>query len=149
MHTYEANRVAVGGHTRRVRDALLGLGMSRCSLRLVQHQFTRDPLRPSWYCLFWRWFQALWVAHRAGAEFLFEDFVARVEALRAAERGGPCPGWPQQVARCVRECGEAVESAVLADDDARLRKEVSEAIVELRRLLAMSSAKGAARRKAA
>jgi hypothetical protein len=148
VQTHDANRVAVGGHTRRVRDALLRLGMRRCSLRLVQYQFEPDPIRPSWYCLFWRWFHALWVAHRAGAEFLFEDFLARVEALRGAERPAP-HGWPEQVARVVRECGEAVEASVLARDEARIRKEVTEAIRELRRLLAMSVAKGADTRRAA
>jgi hypothetical protein len=80
--THEANRVALGDRAKAVRLALLGLGMRRCSERLVRYQCEERPLRLDWYGLFWRWFSALWVAHHPGAEFLYEDFTARVEALQ-------------------------------------------------------------------
>lgn len=148
MHTFEANRVAVGGHSARVRDALKRLGMRRCSLRLVQYQCVAADLRPDWYSLFWRWFRALWLARRAGAEFLYEDFLARVEALRAEERPHGREFF-EQVARCVRESGEAIEQALLDRDDARLALELTESIREQRQLYAMVVARAAGERAAA
>jgi hypothetical protein len=88
LQTHEANKRAVAGRTQAVRRALKSLGMRRCSARLVQYQFKPDETRLDWYALFWRWFRALWVAHRKGAEFLFDDFCSRVEQLRA-EEGDP------------------------------------------------------------
>lgn len=83
MQPYEANKLAVAGRTQAVRRALKALGMRRCSLRLVQYQFKPGETRLDYYSLFWRWFRALWMAHRKGAEFLFQDFCARVERLRS------------------------------------------------------------------
>lgn len=136
MQTHEANRRAVGGRAKQVRLALLKLGMRRCSDRLVRYQCEQTPLRADWYALFWRWFRALWVANREGAEFLYEDFSARVESLRRADTPPTCC-WLEQVAKCEQEHSEALRAAILAGDQAAIRSEVSDAIREYRQLLAM------------
>ena len=137
MQTFEANRAAVCGRTQAVRRALISLGMRRCSTSLVEHQW-RPPIagqRISWYCAFWRWFEALWLARREGAEFLFEDFCARVEALRGA---GATNGAEHraQLERCEARHSDLVRAALTGADSAHLRRKVIENIVENRRLLA-------------
>ena len=135
MLTAEANRLAVGSHAKSIRLALLRLGMRRCSVRLVRYQCEDRQLRLDWYGLFWRWFRALWTAHRSGAEFLFEDFCSRVEALR---REGDHPGdWYEQIATCAREHGEALQAAIQRRDPQAIRRELVESIEAERRLLAM------------
>ena len=139
MQTHEANLIALGGCAKAVRLALKRLGMRRCSLRLVYYQTEpRDGLRLDWYGVFWRWFEALWMAHRAGAEFLLDDFLARVAELREVERGAAesrcC--WRTQVVRCETESSDIVKAAVLNDLE-RLKRETVEAIGEQRRLLAI------------
>ena len=136
MLTSEANRQAVGPHAKAVRLALLSLGMRRCSVRLVRYQCEQSPSRLDWYSLFWRWFRALWAAHRPGAEFLFEDFCSRVEALRREDRPSPAD-WYEQIATCAREHGEALQAAIQRRDPAAIRRELSESIAAERRLLAM------------
>ena len=138
MLTSEANRLAVGSHAKAVRLALLRLGMRRCSVRLVRYQCEERPLRLDWYGLFWRWFRALWGAHRDGAEFLYEDFCSRVEALRREETG-PASDWYEQIATCAREHGEALQAAIQRRDPLAIRRELSESIAAERRLLAMLS----------
>lgn len=145
MLTSEANRLAVGPHAKAVRLALLCLGMRRCSVRLVRYQCKEHALRPDWYSLFWRWFRALWLAHRPGAEFLFEDFCSRVEALRR-EEGDPAGDWYEQIAECAREHGEALQAAIQRRDPQAIRRELVESIAAERRLLAMlSTGEGSAR----
>ncbi|HWW74722.1 MAG TPA: hypothetical protein VNZ44_04950 [Pyrinomonadaceae bacterium] len=136
MLTSEANRLAVGPYAKAVRLALLRLGMRRCSVRLVRYQCEQNPLRPDWYGLFWRWFKALWQAHRSGAEFLYEDFCSRVEELRRADTTSHSD-WYAQIAECAREQGEALQAAILRRDPAAIRRELSESIAAERRLLAM------------
>ena len=138
MLTSEANRLAVGTSAKAVRLALLGLGMRRCSERLVRYQCEDRPLRLDWYGLFWRWFLALWQAHRSGAEFLYEDFCSRVEALRR-EGGRPAGDWYEQIATCAREHGEALQAAIQRRDAQAIRRELAESIAAERRLLAMLS----------
>ena len=136
MLTSEANRLAVGPHAKALRLALLRLGMRRCSERLVRYQCEERPLRLDWYGLFWRWFRALWVAHRGGAEFLFEDFCSRVEALRR-EDGRPHADWYEQIATCAREHGEALQAAIQRRDHQAIRRELAESIAAERLLLSM------------
>ena len=143
MLTAEANRLAVGSHTKAVRLALLRLGMRRCSERLVRYQCEERPLRLDWYGLFWRWFKALWTAHRAGAEFLYEDFCSRVEALRREDSHSPTD-WYEQIAECAREHGEALQAAIQRRDHQAIRRELAESIAAERRLLSMLSEKGEA-----
>ncbi len=138
MLTSEANRLAVGSSAKAVRLALLRLGMRRCSERLVRYQCEERPLRLDWYGLFWRWFLALWQAHRSGAEFLFEDFCSRVEALRR-EDGHPIGDWYEQIAECAREHGEAIQAAIQRRDPQAIRRELAESIAAERRLLSMLS----------
>ena len=137
MDTPEANRIAVGGFTHAVRRALKSLGMRRCSARLVQYQFKPDALRLDWYGLFWRWFRALWIARREGAEFLFEDFCARVEALRGAEAPRAPRDWRAQVAACALAHGEALAAAAERRDPVAIRRAVAAAIAEQRELLSL------------
>ena len=138
MLTSEANRLAVGPSAKAVRLALLRLGMRRCSVRLVRYQCEQNALRLDWYALFWRWFSALWQAHRSGAEFLYEDFCSRVEELRR-EGGLPSGDWYEQIATCAREHGEALQAAIQRRDAPAIRRELSESIAAERRLLAMLS----------
>ena len=138
MLTTEANRLAVGTHAKAIRLALLRLGMRRCSVRLVRYQCEENALRPDWYALFWRWFSALWQAHRGGAEFLYEDFCSRVEALRR-EDGRPSCDWYEQISTCAREHGEALQAAIQRRDAQAIRRELAESIAAERRLLAMLS----------
>jgi hypothetical protein len=136
MLTSEANRLALGGYAKAVREALLRLGMRRCSLRLVHYQCEPSPLRLDWYGLFWRWFLALWTSHKAGAEFLYEDFCSRVEALRRESDHSPAD-WFEQIATCAREHGEALQAAIQRRDPLAIRRELVESIAAERFLLAM------------
>lgn len=138
MDTAEANRLAVGGFTHAVCRALKSLGMRRCSARLVQYQFNPDELRRDWYGLFWRWFRALWIARREGAEFLFEDFCSRVAALREEPEASDAD-YGSQLARCESEHSELIRAALLGEDPERIRKHVLESIAAHRRLLAVLS----------
>ena len=147
MLTHEANRVALGDRAKAVRLALLGLGMRRCSERLVRYQCEERPLRLDWYGLFWRWFLALWQAHRSGAEFLYEDFCSRVEALRREDGCSPSD-WYEQIAECAREHGEALQAAIQRRDPLSIRRELAESIAAERRLLAMLSESGESARAA-
>ncbi len=137
MQPHEANTIAVGGHTKAVRDALLRLGMRRCSLALVYRQ-TRPPegLRLDWYSIFLRWLRALWLAHRAGAEFLLDDLHVRVAAWR--ERDGEGQGrdcWRAQMVRCEAEHSDVVRAA-LVSDLRQMRVEAVECIAAQRQLIA-------------
>lgn len=135
--TLDANRVAARGHSAGLTRALKRLGMRRCSERRVRYQYEAGALRPSWYCLFWRWVEALWLVNRPGAEFIFEDFRSRFEALRRSQASPPATDWVAQVARCARESGQAIAAAAERRDAATVRREVTESIVAQRDLLAL------------
>lgn len=142
MFPYEANRIAVAGHAKAVAEALRRLG-KRCSVRWVNRQCepSVDVVRPDYYGAFWRWFEALWLAHRPGAEFLFEDFRARVLALRARDDAPAATDWFEQVAVCAREHSEALQAAIRNHDPAAIRRELAESIAAQRRLLATLEAR--------
>lgn len=135
----EANRAAVSSRAKQVREQLLRLGMRRCSLTLVYRQCDPEALRPSWYCLFLRWFEALWLAHREGAELVFEHFLSFVAALR-----DPCEARPGDVLGALahaleeaeREHSDIVRARFRGDDLRRLSEEIAEDIAAKRRLLA-------------
>jgi hypothetical protein len=142
MDTPEANRAAVDGNTLAVARALKRLGMKQCSERLVQYQFKPGAARHDWYGLFWRWWRALWIAHRAGAEFLFEDFCARVSAVRDAE-GLRATSLGEQLDRCeYQHYRFAAAAARSAPRDEIIRLGVEE-IVEKRKLVWMLTAEAA------
>ncbi|MET0625728.1 MAG: hypothetical protein ABW250_22525 [Pyrinomonadaceae bacterium] len=140
LTTPEANRLALGDRAKAVREALLCLGMRRCSLRLVHYQAEPRPLRLDWYGLYWRWLRALHLANPDGADFLFEDLRSRFTALR----DGDCLSracWYEQLAECEREHSEAIRAAILDRDPRLIRKEIAEAISALRRQLALLDAR--------
>ncbi|HEV2704943.1 MAG TPA: hypothetical protein VGV59_03405 [Pyrinomonadaceae bacterium] len=148
MHTHEVNRAAVGDSAKAVCAALDHLG-KRCSVRWVNLQCEApvDVKRVNYYEAFLRWFEALWLARREGAEFLFEDFCARVEALRAGDRHDPTD-WYEQLARCEEEHCQAIKAAILNRDMAAIRRELAEDIAAKRRLLAMHEARARSARAA-
>lgn len=137
METYEVNRAAVAGHAKAVRLALKQLGMRRCSLQLVYRQCEASAFRLDWYKCFRRWFEALWLANRGGAEFLFENFRAWFEGLRMDAAGCGAGEWYESLARCEREHSEAVQAAILNHDAALIRRELTEAIAAMREQLAL------------
>jgi hypothetical protein len=142
VQPYEANLTAIGGFAKQIRLALLRLGMRRCSVRLVYRQ-GEAPIRGQrvdYYSAFWRWFQALWLANRAGAEFLYEDFRARVQALRERDLLQH-DDWTATVARAVDEGADSIREAILDRDPQAIRKELVEDIAIKRRLLAMVEAR--------
>jgi hypothetical protein len=140
LTTHDANRLALGGSAKAVREALLSLGMRRCSLRLVHYQAEPRPLRLDWYGLYWRWLRAVWLANPPGGEFLFEDLRSRFAALREGDHlARAC--WYEQLAECEREHSEAIRAAILDRDPRLIRKELSEAISAMRRQLALLEAR--------
>jgi len=143
LTTHDANRLALGGSAKAVREALLRLGMRRCSLRLVHYQAEPRPLRLDWYGLYWRWLRALHLANPSGAEFLFEDLRSRFSALREGDHLSRA-GWYEQLAECEREHSEAIRAAILDRDPSLIRKELAEAISAMRRQLALLEAREAA-----
>lgn len=134
LTTIEANALAARGHSAGLTRALKRLGMRRCSERLVRYQYEPAAARPSWYCLFWRWFEALWLAHRAGAEFLFEDFCARAAALRDRDEGRR-EDLAELLAAAEGEHSDVVRAALRGDGLDRLHAEIVEDIAAKRRLL--------------
>ena len=140
LTTHDANRLALGDRAKAVREALLRLGMQRCSLRLVHYQAEPRPLRLDWYGLYWRWLRALHLATPQGADFLFEDLRSRFAALREGDHlAAAC--WYEQLAECEREHSEAIRAAILDRDPRLIRKEIAEAISALRRQLALLDAR--------
>ena len=137
LTTIEANALAARGHSAQLVRALKRLGLRRCSERSVRYQYEGGANRPSWYCCFWRWFEALWMAHRKGAEFLYEDFCARVAALRESEAQHGARDWYEQLSICAKEQSEALQAAIRRHDDTAIRRELSESIAAERKLLAM------------
>lgn len=138
MQTHEANGRAIGDYAKAIRLALLELGMRRCSVSLVYRQ-AKAPVkshRLDWYSAFWRWFKALWIAHRQGAEALYEDFCARVEALRLSEEKLDIDA-DEQLARCESENSDIIRARMRRDNTRRLIDETEQAIVEQRRYLAI------------
>lgn len=141
METYEANLNAMGDFAKSVRLNLKKLGMRRCSLALIYRQ-CKAPVagqRISWYCAFWRWFQALWMANRPGAEYLLEDFLARVTALRELDEF-QSEEERALLAAADGEHGDIVRATFLNADVDRIMKEITEDIVIKRRLLAFYAA---------
>jgi hypothetical protein len=142
MRTYEANALAIKESAKAIREALLHLGMRRCSLRLVHYQAEAPTkTRRDWYALFWRWFLAIWIANRPGAEFLLEDFEARVLALRERENLSDS-NWAQAVARCSDKHAHAIREAILNSDAAAIKKAGAQAITAYRTLLSIVEARG-------
>jgi hypothetical protein len=140
LTTHDANRLALGDRAQAVREALLSLGMRRCSLRLVHYQAEPRPLRLDWYGLYRRWLRALHLAHPDGVDFLFEDSRSRFAALREGDRlAAAC--WYEQLAECEREHSEAIRAAIPDRDPRLIRKEIAEAISALRRQLALLDAR--------
>ena len=137
LTTIEANALAAQGHSVRLAAKLKQLGMGRCSERSVRYQYESGAHRPSWYCCFWRWLQALFMVNRKGFDFLVEDFLARVAALRDAEAQHGAADWYEQLSVCAREQSEALQAAIRRHDDAAIRRELSESIAAERKLLAM------------
>jgi hypothetical protein len=139
VYTHEVLKLAVGGNAKAVCESLRKLG-KRVSLRWVYFlcEPSPDVRRANPYESFWLLFRALWHAHREGAELLYEDFRARVEALRS--EGKPeVLDWFEQLARCERENSEAIQAAILRRDARAVRKELADSIREQRRLLAMAT----------
>lgn len=145
MQTFEINRLAVGDSAKALREALRSLG-KRCSLRWIYYQCEapRDVRRLDPYGAFWRFFQALWHANRQGAEFLFEDFRARVSALRHTPSDLCRADWYEELATCETEHSEALQAAIRFRNPAAIKKEISEAIAAYRRLLTIVEARGEA-----
>lgn len=141
MHFDQVLDHAIGTEAKGVRSALRSLG-KHCSLRWIhyQRQPARDVKRLNIYELFWRFFQAIFLARPEGAAFLFEDFRSRYAALRARDELRAAD-WYAQVARCESEHSEAIQAAILDRDDAALRKELPEAIAAYRTLLAIVEAR--------
>lgn len=137
LSTFDANRVAARGHSAGLTRALKRLGMRRCSERLVRYQYEPAAGRPSYYCMFMRWVEALFVVNRAGFDFLVEDFCARVAALRESDAPSCGRDWYEQLAICAREQSEALQEAIRRHDDAAIRRELAESIAAERKLLAM------------
>ena len=137
LTTIEANALAARGHSARLVRALKKLGLQRCSERSVRYQYEGGAHRPSWYCLFWRWLQALFLANRKGFDFLVEDFNARVAALRDGEPQHGARDWYEQLSICAKEQSEALQAAIRRHDDAAIVRELSESIAAERKLLAM------------
>lgn len=149
MHTWEVNRIAVGGCAKAVAEALRKLGKV-CTTRWVnlQCEAPLDVRRTDYYGAFWRWFEALFVANRDGAEFLHEDLCARVQAMRDFEDlATGCDR--EQLARCNQEHSDIISAALLDGSTAKLKREIMEAIVANRRLLAMIVAREAREARAA
>jgi hypothetical protein len=146
MDTHQANRIAIGPCAKAIRLALLNLGMRRCSLSFIYRQ-AEAPVRGqrlSWYCAFWRWFGALWKANRAGAEFLFEDFCGRVEALRKSGDAATPAGdgeWQASVFECLDAHTDALKEAVAESDMSRIIETAARATTCYRRLIALAHAR--------
>lgn len=147
MFTYEASAIAIRGSAKAIRAALLDLGMRRCSIRLVQRQAEAPQAQLDWYGLFVRWFTAIWRANRPGAEFLFEDFRARVAGLRA-EDDLSASDLDAQLERCEGEHSDIIK-CVFRHDYSQIKREIAEDIAAKRRLLAMYEAREQAEAKAA
>jgi hypothetical protein len=143
METHQVNRLAVGDSAKALREALRSLG-KRCSLRWIYYQCqpSQDVRRLDVYGAFWRFFQALWRANRTGAELLFEDFRARVQALRHSTADLCRADWYESLAELEQEHSEALQAAIRNHDLAAIKKEIGEAIAAYRRLLAIVEVRG-------
>lgn len=143
MHTWQVNRIAVGTSTKAVCEALRKFGKV-CSTRWVNLQCEEptDVRRTNYYEAFVLWFTAIFVVNRAGAEFLFEDFRARVAALCELEDLAT-GDWRTQIARCEGEHSDIIRVAFLNGTAADLKREIAEDIAEKRRLLAIIAAQEA------
>jgi nucleotide-binding universal stress UspA family protein len=146
--TYAVNRAAVGGHAKAVREALIRLGMRRCSLRLVYYQCEARDLHLDYYGALWRWVEALFMANREGAELLVEDFRARFDDLRA--RRPSEFGWFELVARCEEAHSSVMRDAIRNRDVNSVVARLTPAISAYQELLTtarsrlMASARGVA-----
>jgi hypothetical protein len=141
MHTWQVNRIAVGGCAKAVAEALGKFG-KRCTPRWVNRQCEEpaDVRRTDYYGAFWRWYESIFVANREGADFLYEDFRARVQGLRDLEALATADV-PTQIAKCEGEHSDIIRAAFLGGDTARLKREIAEDIAEKRLLLAMIEAR--------
>lgn len=90
------------------------------------------------YSRFLKYFYAIYEKNPSGGELLFEDFRARVHALRFEQFGDVTDQeWFEQVAECEREHSEGIRAAILSRDPSAIRTQITEDIVAKRRLLVM------------
>jgi hypothetical protein len=149
MDSWQVNRIAVGACAKAVAEALRKLG-KRCSVRWVNRQCEppQDVTRSNYYEAFLRWFEAVFIANRPGAEFLFEHFCAFVQSLRDFEDLASAD-LQHQFARCEGEHSDIIRAALLSGDTGQLQREIVEDIAEKQRLLAMIQAREMVRARAA
>jgi hypothetical protein len=149
MDSWQVNRIAVADCAKAVSEALRKLG-KRCSVRWVNRQCEppQDVARSDYYGAFRRWFEAIFIANRDGAEFLFEDFCAFVQSMRDFEDLANAD-LQQQFARCEGEHSDIIRAALLSGDTGQLQREIVEDIAEKQRLLAMIRAREMVRARAA
>jgi hypothetical protein len=144
MQTWEVNRIAVGNCAKAVAEAMRKFG-KRCSVRWVNRQCeeSKDVRRTDYYSAFWRWYESIYVSNREGAEFLYEDFRARVQSLRDLEALASADV-STQIARCNDEHSDIVRAAIIGSDHDSFEREIVEDIASKQLLLAIIRARRAA-----
>jgi hypothetical protein len=152
--THEVLRIAIGDNAKAVREALRTLG-KRVSLRWVYYlcQPPADVRRLNPYSSFLLLFEALWRAHPAGAEALYEDLQSRIAALRD-EAMRTHDDLAEGLERAEAEHSDVVRAALRGDGLERLHAEIIEDIVCKRALLMtvtnlLAQRRGAEQRRAA
>jgi hypothetical protein len=97
-----------------------------------------DPIHCT-YTRFLQRFFAIDAENPTGSASLFEDFRARVIALRRSRDGRQTTGdrqsWTGAVANVVKESSEAISAALTEGDKAKVEREIVQAIDSLRELL--------------
>ena len=139
MSDHEVLKLAVGGRAKSLREALRALG-KRVSLRWVYRlcEPPADVRRLNPYGAFLLLFEALWLAHREGAESLFEHFLSFVAALRdqaEARRADAAGDLARDLELAEREHSDIVRARFRGDSLDRLHAEIVEDITAKRRLL--------------
>lgn len=136
MYSHEVLKRAVGDNAKGLREALRALG-KRVSLRWVYYltQPPADVRRPNPYGAFLLLFEALWRAHREGAEMLFEHFLSFVATLRDRDGEGEAD-LASDLEAAEREHSDIVRARFRGDGLDRLHAEIVEDIAAKRRLLA-------------
>lgn len=137
MLTHAVLKAAVGGHAKAVRASLRRMG-KKVSLRWLYYQCEPAPdvTRVDVYGAFCRLFEAILDANPPGADLLFEDFLARYNALRPeAEPDGR--DLRAQIERCEAQHSDIVRAVIRGEDIRRLIVVTMEDIREKRLLLVM------------
>lgn len=80
---------AIDDKSKSIAEFMRNLG-KRCTAVWVHQQglASQDAKRPNFYGVFLRWFAAIWLANRAGAEYLLADFELFVRQLRGLTHDG-------------------------------------------------------------